>query len=116
VSVLGVENLGAARFFQGKKRSMLLATVRWTKDEGKQSGGALVPILLDGPVPVRGDDIPIDRVDARDPARVIDHIVQVQITPTEVIVKGEETVKSATTGATLSKKPIEEKHPLPSLH
>ena len=115
MAVLGVEDLSAARFFHGKKRSMLLATVRWTKDEGKQSGGALVPILLDGPAPVRGADIPIDRIDARDPAKVIDHIVQVKITPTEVIVKGEETVRSAATGATLSKRPVEEKHPLPSL-
>lgn len=115
MTVLGVENLVAARFFQGKKRSMLLATVRWTRDEGKQSGGSLVPILLDGPTPARKDDIPIDRVDARDPAKVIDHIVQVEITSTEVLLKGEETVKSATTGATLSTKPIEEKHPLPPL-
>ena len=115
VQVLGVENLIAARFFLGKKRSMLLASVRWSRDEGRQSGGAFAPLLLDGPAPVRRDDIPADRVDARDPAKVMDRLVQVKIGPTEITLTGEETVKSAADGATLSTKPIDEKHPLPAL-
>lgn len=115
MAVLGVENLIAARFFFGTKRSMLLASVRWSKDDGRQSGGAFAPLLLDGPAPVRKDDIPADRVDARDPAKVTDRLVQFQITPTQITLTGEETIKSAADGTTFSTKPIDEKHPLPSL-
>jgi hypothetical protein len=114
LAVVAVEGVVATRFYVGKKRSLLLAETRWTSDEGKQSGGHLVPVLIDGGRPVPGEPIPTDRVDARDPAKVTARVVQIRFTPTEVTVTGEEKVTGAD-GKVLSSKKLDEKRPFPSL-
>lgn len=114
LSVIAVENLTSAQFFTGKKKSLLLAATRWTKDEGKQSGGALVPIVLDGPTPARKDEIAVDQIDSRNPDKMLARLVTARVTAAEITLGGEETVAAAD-GTLASKKPIQEKHPLPPL-
>lgn len=114
VTVQPVENLTNGWFFQGKKRSLLVVATRWVKDEGKQSGGSIVSIVVENGVATRKEELPVDAVDARDPQKVSARLVHASVLPGEITLKGEETVKSAD-GTTLSTKPIDEKHALPSL-
>lgn len=114
LTVLPVENLTAGSFYQGKKRSLFVVTTRWVKDDGKRSGGSIVPILVENGVATRKEEIPVDSVDARDPAKMMDRQARATITASEITLSGEETVKTAE-GTTLSTKPVAEKHPLPAL-
>ncbi|MBK8251545.1 MAG: hypothetical protein IPK82_02620 [Polyangiaceae bacterium] len=109
-----VENIVSTRYYRGTKRALLLATVRFIKDEGKQSGGGLVPIVIDGSTLSAKDPIYTDRVDARDPSKMLARHVYAKITPAEVILTGDEETKDST-GKSLSKTKISEKHSLPSL-
>jgi hypothetical protein len=114
LAVIPIENLTSASFFLGKKRSLLVAQTRWTKEEGKQSGGAYVPIVIEGGVLTRKDEIATDRVDARDPQKMLARLVHARVSAGEITITGEETVKTID-GATVSTKQVDEKHPLPSL-
>lgn len=109
-----VENIVSTRYYRGTKRALLLATVRFVKDEGKQSGGGLVPILIDGSTVTAKDPIYTDRVDARDSSKMVARHVYTKITPTEITLTGEEETKDST-GKSLSKTKVSEKHSLPSL-
>lgn len=114
LTVFPVENLISAWFYQGKTRSLFVVATRWVKDNGLQSGGAIVPIVIENGVAARKDDIAVDAVDVRDPKKMLSRLVHATVTSTEVTLAGEETVKD-TDGTTLSTKPVSEKHPLPSL-
>lgn len=114
LSVVFVEGITNARYHAGNKRSLLLAETRWSKDDGKQSGGSFVPIVLEGDKPLLQDPIPADRIDARDLSKIAARTVQSRVTATEIVMTGEETVKSAD-GATVTEKKIDERHPLPAL-
>lgn len=114
MSAVFVDGITNARFYLGKSRSLLLAETRWSKDDGRRSGGAFIPIVLEGDKPVLKAPIPADEIDARDPAKVSARTVQPRISATEIVLTGEETVKSAD-GATLSEKKLDERHPLPAL-
>jgi hypothetical protein len=114
LSALPVENLTSGWFFSGKKRSVLLVATRWTKDEGKQSGGSLVPILVENGALARGEEIPVDTIDARDPKKSVARLVHATVTADGIALEGEESVKSAD-GKSLSTKPIHDKRPLPNL-
>ncbi|MFO0592474.1 MAG: hypothetical protein U0441_33330 [Polyangiaceae bacterium] len=114
VSVLAVENLTTGWFFTGKKRSVLMVAARWVKDNGQQSGGALFPIVIENGTLKKGEETPIDTVDARDPKKSFARLVHATVLPDGITLEGEETTKDAE-GKTLSTKKIQEKKPLPSL-
>lgn len=114
LTVTPIDSLTSATFYQGKKRSLLIAATRWVKDEGRQSGGAIVPLVIEGGAVTKHPEIPTDSVDSRDPAGMKARLVRVTLTPGQIQIAGEETVKKAD-GTTLSTKPLDEKHPLPSL-
>lgn len=114
LTVLPVENLTAGTFYQGKRRSLFLVTTRWVKDDGKRSGGSIVPFVVENGAATREEEIPVDSVDARDPGKMIDRRAHATITAAEITLSGDETVKTAD-GTTLSTKPVAEKHPLPAL-
>ena len=114
MSAIGVENLTSGWFFSGKKRAVLLVATRWVKDNGQQSGGSLVPILVENGALSRGEEIPVDAIDARDPKKSLARLVHATVTPEGISLEGEESTKSAD-GKTLSTKPIHDKRPLPTL-
>lgn len=114
MSVLPVENLTTGWFFLGKKRSVLLVATRWSKDEGKQSGGSLVPILIENGALSRGEEIPVDAIDSRDPKKALARLVHATVTAEGIALEGEESIKSED-GKSISTKPIKEKRPLPNL-
>ncbi len=115
VRALLVESLGSGRLFVGKTRSLLMGQARISKDDGKQSGGVVVPIVLEGETITRAPDIAVDFIDARDVASVKQRLVSAKVSQTEVKITGEETVRSASDGTVISTKTIEEKYPLPSI-
>jgi hypothetical protein len=50
--------------------TVLLCTSRWSRASGTWTGGDLVAVSLGGAVPVRGGEIALDHVDARDAVRI----------------------------------------------
>lgn len=114
LGAIALTSLTGAHFLWGKKRSLLVAETRHAQADGKASGGALVVVALDGRAPVKGAEIPTDEVDARDGAHLVSRVVKVAMTPGEIRVRGEIT-ESAADGKVLSKKVVDERHPLPAL-
>ena len=114
VSVLPIENLTTGWFFTGKKRSVLVIAARWVKDNGQQSGGSLFPIVIDNGTLKKGEEIPVDAVDARDPKKSFARLVHAQVLPDGITLEGEETTRDAE-GKPLSTKKIQEKKALPAL-
>ena len=114
LGAIAVQNLTAAHFLTGKKRSVLVAETRFSKAEGKRVTGSVVMITLDGADPVRAEEHGGDDVDATHDDHVVSKQVEIAVTPAEIHITGivEERGEG---GKVLSSKPVDETYPLPAL-
>ena len=114
LGAIALTNLTGVFFVTGKKKSLLVGVSRFTEDAGKHTGGKVVVVGLDGAEPVRVGEHAADEIDARDPARAVQRIVSVEVTRSEIRVKGSQEEKAAD-GKVLSSRKVDDRHPLPAL-
>jgi hypothetical protein len=114
VGAVAVDGIVSGRVVPGGKDGIALLSTRWTRADGKWSGGTLVPVALSGGRPKRLADIPTDEVDARDQLKVSSREVKVQITQpvaggSLVRVSGRRRLVNGQDGRELSTAPIDER-------
>ena len=114
LGAIALPNLTATFFVTGKKKSALVGVTRYSEDDGKHTGGKIWVVALDGPEPVKVEEHAADEIDARDPARVTQRIVSVEVSRSEIRVKGSRDERAAD-GKVLASKKVDERYPLPAL-
>jgi hypothetical protein len=92
--------------------SMLLASRRYRRADGTWTGGSLLPIDLSGPVPTLRKEIPLDDIDARDPALVKTRLAQFELKGNQVRVFGDRIVTERESGKQASSEKFDEMHSL----
>lgn len=112
VNVVTVDGMIDVRPMIIDGHSMLLTSRRYRKDDGKWTGGALVPVDLSGPVPALRKEIPLDDIDARDATLVRTRLAQFELKGNQVRVYGDRIVTERETGTEKSREPFEETHSL----
>jgi hypothetical protein len=114
LGAIAVQNLVKAHFFTGKKRSVLVVETRFVKAEGKRTSGSVAVITLDGAEPVRAEDFPADDIDATNPDHVVSRVVAIEVSRSEIRLKGK-VDEQGKGGALLGSKAVDETHALPTL-
>jgi hypothetical protein len=114
LGAIALTNLTGVFFVTGKKKSLLVGVTRFSEDGGKHTGGKVAVVALDGAEPVKVGEHAADEIDARDPARAVQRIVSVEVTRSEVRVKGSREEKAAD-GKVLSSQKVDDRYPLPAL-
>ncbi len=112
VNVITVESMNSLRPLVVGGQTIFLATHRFRRDDGKWTGGSLVPIDVSGPAPVARPEIQIDDVDARDPTIIRARSGQFEVKGNSVRVFGDRAETERDTGTDKSRVPFEETHSL----
>jgi hypothetical protein len=113
VRAIRVDGISSAQLHGTGDRALLLLTTRWVKDQGRQSGGALAVVTLDGPAPKVVSTLRLDEIDARDAVRIEQRDVRVEVGDAEIRLVGERRTVVRDTAAVSAARPIDERHPLP---
>lgn len=112
LAAVAVPGLGNARLCSFDGRSVLLASTRWTRAEGAESGGSVVAVSLSGPSPTLGKTLRLDEIDSRAADTVRSRAVNVRVEGSVVRLTGEERVVSRADGREITRTPIDEAHDL----
>ncbi|MFO0758377.1 MAG: hypothetical protein U0359_17935 [Byssovorax sp.] len=115
---VAIDGITTARVVPTEAGPALLAVSRYNREEGRLTGGVLVPIALSGSAPIALAPIPLDEIDARDPAIIKARMVRAELSwpsPGRTVVHliGDRRETVLADGRELSRAPIDETRVLP---
>ncbi len=115
LTTVNVADVTSGRIIELPTATLLLLTSRGASADGKLSGSSLVPIRISGGALARLQAIPLDRVDARDDARVQSRLVTGEVRGDVVRVVGTARAVARADGRELESKAIDETYRLADL-
>ncbi|HEY3444870.1 MAG TPA: hypothetical protein VGK67_00845 [Myxococcales bacterium] len=105
----------SSRLVATRAGPLLLTTTRWRRAEGTWTGGALAPYLLGAERIVRLATLPLDEVDAREAAKVMNRTVSLSREGDTVRLSGERIEVDRADGRVLTRAVIQEAYDLGQL-